>query len=104
MDVPPLHHAPREVAAVLALHGDVLGALELAVESVCSACEEEEHIGDVCALRLRSCSLGGFVTLARRGRGHGRSGGGGDCGGGAARAVGWRRKGTLACSMRTRLV
>ena len=49
-DVPPLHHAPGEVAAVLALHGDVLCALELAVESVCSAGEEEEHVCDLCAL------------------------------------------------------
>ncbi len=32
LDVPSLHHPSGKVAAVLALHGDVLGAAELRVE------------------------------------------------------------------------
>lgn len=49
-DVPALHHAPGEVAAVLTLHGDVLGALELRLERVGPAREEEEHGRGLCVL------------------------------------------------------
>lgn len=41
--LPALHGARAEVAAVLALHGEVLGASELGLEGVCAAGEEKEH-------------------------------------------------------------
>ena len=75
--LPALQDAPAEVAAVLALHCDVLGAFEGGLEgcgvfswverlgegkggrTVCSAGEEEEHAGlCACAAGARGCACG----------------------------------------------